>query len=75
MSVLLSVHSCVSPPPPSSDPNKGESSVPIAWVPYDTQDGHYLEINSDINYDSVKQGLRLPYVQFWEVAYRSLPDV
>ncbi|KAJ6651611.1 hypothetical protein lerEdw1_020791 [Lerista edwardsae] len=29
----------------------------------------------DISYDSVKQGLRLPYVQFWEVAYRSLPDV
>ncbi|XP_053138547.1 general transcription factor 3C polypeptide 5 isoform X3 [Hemicordylus capensis] len=59
----------------TGDPNKGESSVPIAWVPYDSQHGYYLEINDAINYDSVKQGLRVPYVQFWTTTYLSLPDV
>lgn len=59
----------------TGDPNKGESSVPIGWVPYDSHDRHYLEINSDINYDSVKQGLRSSYVQFWTVAYHNLPDM
>ncbi|XP_015269464.1 PREDICTED: bile salt-activated lipase [Gekko japonicus] len=58
----------------TGDPNKGESTVPIGWVPYDPQQGYYLDINKDINYDSVKQGLRAPYVQFWNVAYRSLPS-
>lgn len=48
--------------------------MPIGWVPYDSQHGYYLEINKDINYDSVKQGLRAPFVNFWSVAYRSLPN-
>ncbi|XP_034958083.1 bile salt-activated lipase [Zootoca vivipara] len=58
----------------TGDPNKGESDVPIGWVPYDNQHGYYLEINKDINYESAKQGLRTPFVNFWSVAYRSLPD-
>ncbi|XP_060636788.2 bile salt-activated lipase [Anolis sagrei] len=59
----------------TGDPNKGELSVPIGWVPYDTQQGYYLEINKDLNYDSVKHGLRNQYVQFWSTSYRNLPDV
>uniref|UniRef100_A0A8D2IWM7 Carboxylic ester hydrolase n=1 Tax=Varanus komodoensis TaxID=61221 RepID=A0A8D2IWM7_VARKO len=59
----------------TGDPSKGFSDVPIAWVPYDIQDGYYLEINDKINIQSVKQGLRSPYVDFWNKAYRSLPDV
>ncbi|KAH0626732.1 hypothetical protein JD844_001870 [Phrynosoma platyrhinos] len=59
----------------TGDPNKGESSVPIGWIAYDTQQGYYLEINNDINYDSVKHGLRNQFVQFWSTSYRKLPDV
>ncbi|XP_077162002.1 bile salt-activated lipase [Paroedura picta] len=58
----------------TGDPNKGESTVPIGWVPYDPQHGYFLDINKDLNYDSVKQGLRSPYVQFWSVTYRKLPN-
>uniref|UniRef100_A0A670YJY3 Carboxylic ester hydrolase n=1 Tax=Pseudonaja textilis TaxID=8673 RepID=A0A670YJY3_PSETE len=53
----------------TGDPNKGESNVPIAWVPYDNENGFYLEINHKINYQSVKQGLRTLYVNFWNVVY------
>ncbi|KAH1179289.1 hypothetical protein KIL84_021872 [Mauremys mutica] len=59
----------------TGDPNKGESTVPIGWIPYTGEDSYYLEINSDINYDSVKQSLRASYVQFWNTVYQSLPDV
>ncbi|XP_063000666.1 bile salt-activated lipase [Elgaria multicarinata webbii] len=59
----------------TGDPNQGESNVPIGWVPYDPQHGYYLDINHDINYESAKQGLRTPYVDFWNTAYLSLPDV
>uniref|UniRef100_A0A8C5SNZ5 Carboxylic ester hydrolase n=1 Tax=Laticauda laticaudata TaxID=8630 RepID=A0A8C5SNZ5_LATLA len=58
----------------TGDPNKGESKVPIAWVPYDNESGFYLDINHKINYQSVKQGLRALYVNFWNVVYRNLPD-
>ncbi|XP_067397994.1 bile salt-activated lipase [Emydura macquarii macquarii] len=59
----------------TGDPNKGESTVPIGWVPYTQEQSYYLEINSDINYDSVKQGLRASYVQFWTTTYHNLPTV
>ncbi|KAM6431190.1 bile salt-activated lipase [Liasis olivaceus] len=59
----------------TGDPNKGESKVPIGWVPYSNENTFYLEINHNINYESVKQALRAPYVNFWSVTYHSLPDV
>ncbi|XP_006136901.2 bile salt-activated lipase isoform X1 [Pelodiscus sinensis] len=59
----------------TGDPNKGELSVPIGWVPYTQEQGYYLEINSDINYDSAKEGLRTPYVKFWSTTYQKLPTV
>ncbi|XP_074871784.1 bile salt-activated lipase [Carettochelys insculpta] len=59
----------------TGDPNQGLSSVPIGWVPYTQENGYYLEINSDINYESVKQGLRTAYVHFWTITYPNLPDV
>ncbi|KAL7980941.1 hypothetical protein Chor_002095 [Crotalus horridus] len=59
----------------ANDPNQGESEVPIAWVPYNNESAFYLDINHDINYQSVKQGLRALYVKFWNVDFRKLPDV
>uniref|UniRef100_A0A8D0HAI8 Carboxylic ester hydrolase n=1 Tax=Sphenodon punctatus TaxID=8508 RepID=A0A8D0HAI8_SPHPU len=59
----------------TGNPNEGKSKVPIAWVPYDSTHGYYLEINSSINYDSAKQGLRAAYVNFWSTAYQNLPNI
>lgn len=58
-----------------SDPNKGNSKVPIAWLPYSNDGSYYLEINNKINQDSVKQNLRSRYVNFWNTVYQSLPQV
>ncbi|XP_063791638.1 bile salt-activated lipase-like [Pseudophryne corroboree] len=59
----------------TGDPNKGPSKVPATWLPYDTQYGQYLEINKDVTYKSMKQGLRSPYVRFWAQTYRNLPNL
>jgi len=56
-----------------SDPNSGNSEVPITWPPYTTEGGYYLEINNKINYNSVKQNLRTPYVNYWNSVYLNLP--
>ncbi|XP_075690660.1 bile salt-activated lipase-like [Rhinoderma darwinii] len=59
----------------TGDPNQGPSKVPTSWLPYSTQYGQYLEINNNITYNSVKQGLRSPYVRFWSHTYRNLPNL
>ncbi|XP_073496753.1 bile salt-activated lipase-like [Phyllobates terribilis] len=59
----------------TGDPNQGPSKVPTSWLPYDTRFGQYLEINNDITYNSMKQGLRSPYVRFWSQTYRNLPNL
>ncbi|KAM4696057.1 bile salt-activated lipase-like [Rhinophrynus dorsalis] len=59
----------------TGDPSSGPSSVPTAWLKYSTAYGQYLEINSNITYQSIKQSLRSPYVRFWAQTYRSLPNV
>ncbi|XP_075041428.1 bile salt-activated lipase-like [Mixophyes fleayi] len=59
----------------TGDPNQGPSKVPTSWLPYDTQYGQYLEINNSITYNSMKQGLRSPYVRFWVQTYRNLPNL
>ncbi|NXE46274.1 CEL lipase, partial [Casuarius casuarius] len=59
----------------TGDPNSGYSEVPIVWLPYTLENSYYLEINSDINYDSVKQDLRSPYVNFWYSFYQNQPQV
>ncbi|XP_069626922.1 bile salt-activated lipase isoform X2 [Haliaeetus albicilla] len=59
----------------TGDPNKGNSKVPVAWLPYSNESSYYLEINSKINQDSLKQNLRSRYVNFWNTVYQSLPQV
>ncbi|XP_075434905.1 bile salt-activated lipase [Ascaphus truei] len=59
----------------TGDPNKGESSVPTPWLLYSAQYGQYLEITKKMNYQSVKQSLRAPYVNFWTKTFRNLPNV
>ena len=58
-----------------SDPNKGNSEVPVTWPPYSNEGTYYLEINNKMNQNSVKQNLKSRYVDFWNSVYRKLPQV
>ncbi|XP_075115914.1 bile salt-activated lipase-like, partial [Leptodactylus fuscus] len=59
----------------TGDPSQGPSKVPTSWLPYNIQYGQYLEINKDVTYKSMQQGLRSPYVRFWAQTYHNLPNV
>ncbi|XP_017665410.1 PREDICTED: bile salt-activated lipase [Lepidothrix coronata] len=59
----------------TADPNKGNSDVPVSWPAYSSKGTYYLEINNNINKNSVKQDLRSRFVTFWNSVYRSLPQV
>lgn len=49
--------------------------MPVNWPAYTTDGGYYLEINSDLNKNSVKQNLRSRYVTYWNTVYQNLPVV
>ncbi|XP_020440072.2 bile salt-activated lipase isoform X1 [Corvus cornix cornix] len=59
----------------SGDPNKGHSDVPVSWPAYSNKGKYYLDINNEMNKNSVKQDLRSEYVSFWNSVYRQLPQV
>ncbi|XP_008640406.2 PREDICTED: LOW QUALITY PROTEIN: bile salt-activated lipase [Corvus brachyrhynchos] len=59
----------------SGDPNKGHSDVPVSWPAYSNKGKYYLDINNEMNKNSVKQDLRSEYVSFWNSGYRPLPQV
>ncbi|NXG45307.1 CEL lipase, partial [Psilopogon haemacephalus] len=59
----------------TGDPNEGYSKVPVTWPAYSENGTYYLEINNKIGKNSVKQGLRSRFVNFWHTVYRSLPQV
>ncbi|XP_071622138.1 bile salt-activated lipase isoform X1 [Heliangelus exortis] len=59
----------------TGDPNKGNSKVPVTWPPYSNEGTYYLEINSKMNKNSVKQDLRAHFVKFWNSDYLKLPQV
>lgn len=57
------------------DPNTGLSSVPTRWYPYTMENGNYLEINKNLNSNSMKQHLRTQFLRFWALTYQALPTV
>ncbi|NXH45165.1 CEL lipase, partial [Dicaeum eximium] len=59
----------------TGDPNKGHSDVPVSWPAYTNQSKHYLEINHEMNKNSVKQDLRSRFVTFWNSVYLKMPQV
>nr|XP_003470795.1 bile salt-activated lipase [Cavia porcellus] len=59
----------------SGDPNTGLSSVPTRWYPYTMENGNYLEINKNLNSNSMKQHLRTQFLRFWALTYQALPTV
>lgn len=59
----------------TGDPNKGHSAVPTQWDPYTPENGNYLEINEEMDSQSMKQHLRSSYMQFWTQTYGALPMV
>ncbi|XP_069792228.1 bile salt-activated lipase-like [Narcine bancroftii] len=56
----------------TGDPSQGESQVPTPWIHYTSTYAQYLEINNDINMNSVKQRLRNEFVIFWNQTYTAL---
>ncbi|XP_072096789.1 bile salt-activated lipase-like [Mobula birostris] len=59
----------------TGDPSRGESQVPTPWIHYTSTYTQYLEINDDINMNSVKQRLRTGFVNFWNQTYLALKVV
>ncbi|XP_068608855.1 bile salt-activated lipase-like [Brachionichthys hirsutus] len=57
----------------TGDPNKGELSVPVTWPPFTSAGHKYLEINSKMNVNYVKQNMRLRQVHFWTSVLPNLP--
>ncbi|XP_029024966.1 bile salt-activated lipase-like [Betta splendens] len=56
----------------TGDPNNGALSVPVTWPAFSSGE-RFLEINSKMNKDYVRQKLRLRYVHFWTSVLPSLP--
>lgn len=60
---------------PHSDPNKGESSVPVTWPEFAGNGHKYLDIHGEMNRNSVKQMLRTRMVYYWTSVFASYPTV
>uniref|UniRef100_A0AAX7TKA4 Carboxylic ester hydrolase n=1 Tax=Astatotilapia calliptera TaxID=8154 RepID=A0AAX7TKA4_ASTCA len=59
----------------TGDPNKGDSAVPATWPTFTRSGEKFLEINSDMNQNYIRQEMRLRYVHFWTSILPSLPTV
>ncbi|XP_041754185.1 bile salt-activated lipase-like [Coregonus clupeaformis] len=59
----------------TGDPNKGESNVPVTWPAYTTSGQKYLEINANMNRNSVHEKMRMRFVNWWSNTLPSLPSV
>ncbi|CAL8317784.1 unnamed protein product [Lota lota] len=58
----------------TGDPNKG-LSVPVTWPRFQKDSHQYLEINSKMNRDYVRQKLRMRHVHFWGTVLPKLPVI
>lgn len=54
------------------DPNKGDLKVPTPWPAFTGTGQQFLEINSKMDKNYVKQNMRLRYVHFWASILPSL---
>ncbi|NXN89005.1 CEL lipase, partial [Bombycilla garrulus] len=59
----------------TGDPNEGYSEVSVSWPAYTSENKYYVDINSNLNENSVKQDLRSEYLSFWNSVYLKLPKV
>ena len=57
------------------DPNKGESKVPVTWPAFNKETHQYVDINHRMGRNSVKQKMRLRFVNYWSNIYASLPTI
>uniref|UniRef100_UPI00398F2A39 bile salt-activated lipase n=1 Tax=Pristiophorus japonicus TaxID=55135 RepID=UPI00398F2A39 len=56
----------------TGDPSRGESPVPTPWIHYTSTYTQYLEINKDINMNSMQQRLHYNTVSFWNQTYAAI---
>ncbi|XP_030623826.1 bile salt-activated lipase-like [Chanos chanos] len=59
----------------TGDPNNGDSKVPVTWPAFTSAGHQFLEINSKMNQDYVKQKLRTRFVYYWTSTFMSFPTV
>ncbi|KAF7663379.1 hypothetical protein LDENG_00212180 [Lucifuga dentata] len=59
----------------TGDPNKGDLSVPATWPIFSRSGHHYLELNADTDRESVKQKMRMRYVNFWTHTLPNIPSI
>ncbi|XP_031434150.1 bile salt-activated lipase-like [Clupea harengus] len=59
----------------TGDPNKGESKVPVTWPAFNKETHQYVDINHSMDGNSVKQKMRLRFVNYWTNTYASLPTI
>lgn len=59
--------------PRSSDPNNGESKVPVEWPQFTSAGHQYVDINSKMDKGYVKDKMRLSFVEFWTSILPNLP--
>ncbi|XP_012685549.2 bile salt-activated lipase-like [Clupea harengus] len=58
----------------TGDPNKGEK-VPVTWPTFNNETHQYVDINHKMGRNSVKQKMRLRFVNYWSNTYASLPTI
>ncbi|KAL2099540.1 hypothetical protein ACEWY4_003934 [Coilia grayii] len=59
----------------TGNPNKGESGVPVTWPAFNNQTHQYVEINHRMGRNSVKQKMRLRYVNYWTNIFANMPTI
>lgn len=57
------------------DPNKGNLAVPVSWPEFTSTGHQFIDINADMDGNSVGQRLRMRYVNFWTSVLPNLPTM
>ncbi|XP_008322891.1 bile salt-activated lipase-like [Cynoglossus semilaevis] len=58
----------------TGDPNTGKLEVPVTWPEFTSTKQQFLDINSSMTQDSVRQDMRSRYVLLWTSTLPSLPS-
>ncbi|KAI4885049.1 hypothetical protein NFI96_015970 [Prochilodus magdalenae] len=59
----------------TGDPNTGESSVPVTWPMFSAENPQFVDINHTMGSSSIKQKMRISFVQFWSSTFVNFPSI
>lgn len=57
------------------DPNTGDLKVPVSWPEYTNYGQQFLEINAEMDGNSIGQEMRQRFVHLWGITLAGLPSV